>query len=294
MKPYFIIAFIIFIFLPVLIIIGTGLLFPSKSVTKLSETDLFTTIHGSKIRYRILAKNDPRTLNDKKPVLILLQGFSNVNKNGEKLIPGFSSNTVIMLDPIGFGGSDAPDITYTLETQRKYIIAFLDALKIEKAILAGVSKGASISAWTAAHSPNRIHSSILISPSAYPGSMKKKWPYSWIYRPGIINHFAAGIIHSSIYKVLFPNSMGAQLVDLTNSYDVNFANALNKIKQPTLLLWSKNDKTSLYKFSNEYRSRIRNLTFIQMPERFGHNVFHHEPEKTTTIINKFLASTSSN
>ena len=288
-KSVYLIIVILIIFIPSIFVIGSGYLLPQKPVIKTSDADQYISISGSKIRYEIYKGSLTKQPSDQdKPVLILLHGFGNYKEQWGKVIPALSYHTVIGLDMIGFGGSDTPAIPYTLESQRKYLLAFMDELGIEVAILAGISMGASVSAWSAANSPERIHSAIMFAPSAYPGSLSKKWPYSWLYQPGIINKFIASITHSRLYRALYPDSMGAQALDVTSSYNSSFANALDKIKQSTLIAWSTGDKTTLYQYSREYRKRIKNLSFIKLDENVGHNILRHAPERTATIINHFL------
>ena len=288
-KSIYLITVVILICIPAIIIIGAGLLLPKKPKIKTSDADQYISVLGSKIRYQIYKNNNIIQYPDhKKPVLILLHGFGNYKEQWDKVVPKLSYHTVIGFDMVGFGGSDTPPIKYTLESQRQYLIAFMDKLNIDTAILAGISMGASVTAWSAANSHERIHSAIMFAPSAYPDSLAKKWPYSWLYRPGVVNHIVAGFIHSTIYRNIFPNSMGVQAIDVTSSYDTSFANALERIKQSTLIAWSEGDKTTLYRYSDEYRARIRDLTFIKLPDALGHNITGRAPEETATIINDFV------
>ena len=294
-NSFYLLVIIFVISLPIAFIIGAGLLLPTKPVIKPFDSDQYVTILDSKIRYQIYTNNGTIRDSDKNmPALILIHGFGNYKEQWKKVTPGISYHTIIGLDMIGFGGSDSPNITYNIETQRKYLLAFMDELKINKAVLAGISMGASISAWTAANSQDRIDNVILIAPSAYPGSLSKNWPYNWFYRPGIVNQFTSMLVGNPVYKTIFPNSMGAQAIDVTSSYNSDFANALHQINQPTLLVWSKGDNTTLFKFSDEYRSRIENLTFVEMPEKTGHNILRRAPEQTSKLINEFLLNVNRN
>lgn len=240
------------------------------------KEDLYIKINGSEIRY---TKEDSG-----EPTLIFLHGFGG-NLNMWKPIKQYlTCGRFIALDLIGFGGSDRPDIFYNLEIQRHYLLEFMDALKIEKAVLIGSSMGASIAAWTAAHSPDRVQAIVLFAPSGFPGSIWARWPARWMYRPGIINKLSYTIVDTFLFKKIFPNSLARQALSITSSYNDSFAEALATIKQPTLLIWSLGDKRVPFSFSSAYRKLISHAKLIKRPAQAGHSVATFECQETAKSI----------
>lgn len=71
---------------------------------------------------------------------------------------------VIALDSIGHGYTDKPDTPYVLPLYSRHLLATLEALGIGRATLSGESLGAWISAWTAAHDPDRVERLVLNTP----------------------------------------------------------------------------------------------------------------------------------
>jgi len=66
--------------------------------------------------------------------------------------------TCISIDPRGAGQSDKPAGTYTTELFADDVAAFMQALGIAKAHVAGLSLGAAVGAWLAAKYPDRVSS----------------------------------------------------------------------------------------------------------------------------------------
>jgi pimeloyl-ACP methyl ester carboxylesterase len=263
----------------VLAVIGVKSVFYYAPIV-ITKPDRDTTVFGARIRYRQYGKGDP--------TLILLHGFGGSLGEWRKIMQVFPNNRTIALDLIGFGGSDRPTISYSLETQRKYLEAFMEKLDIKKAILAGRSMGASVAAWTASHSKEKIVGLILIAPSAYPGSLSYPWPLSSILKPGMPNQIAAIAVNNSIFRWFFPDSLLPQAISVTDSYDDEFASALGDIQQPTLLIWSRGDRTVPFNYSTAYRDKIPKLTFVELPDFIGHSVTMKYSSELVKLFKDFI------
>ena len=73
---------------------------------------------------------------------------------------------VALLDLLGHGRSDKPThaSTYRIDSYADQVIALLDHLGVEKAVLGGISLGANVSLFTAAHHPERVQALVLEMP----------------------------------------------------------------------------------------------------------------------------------
>ena len=261
-------------------IICLGIILPSGRSLSQQPDDQYIRIYGANIRYR--------TIDREGPTVILLHGFGENLNMWDTVAKHLSCARIISCDLIGFGLSDRPGITYNLETHRRYLLAFMDALNVNRAILIGSSMGASIAAWTAAHSPHRVESIVLFAPSGYPGSMWHRWPARMFYRPGILNWIGAKIVRTHMFEITFPNSLGRQAFDVTSSYNYSFVSALNKVRQPALIVWSRGDKRVPFFYSSVYREKIPHAKFIEQSERAGHGVAAYDPERTAAQISSFI------
>lgn len=73
---------------------------------------------------------------------------------------------VALLDMLGHGRSDKPThaSTYRIDSYADQVIALLDHLGAEKAVLGGISLGANVSLFVAAHYPERVQALVLEMP----------------------------------------------------------------------------------------------------------------------------------
>lgn len=73
---------------------------------------------------------------------------------------------VVLLDLLGHGRSDKPThaSSYRIDSYADQVIALLDHLGAEKAVLGGISLGANVSLFAAAHYPERVQALVLEMP----------------------------------------------------------------------------------------------------------------------------------
>jgi pimeloyl-ACP methyl ester carboxylesterase len=102
------------------------------------------------------------------PVLLLLHTLRTQLDIFQKVIPTLAGEfTVIAVDYPGHGWSDIPRVDYTPAFFTRFVAGFLEALKIEDAVVAGVSIGASIPLLLAADHNPRIRGVVSINPYDY-------------------------------------------------------------------------------------------------------------------------------
>ena len=73
---------------------------------------------------------------------------------------------VVRYDHRGHGGSPVPTGPYTIADLGSDLIALLDRLEVERAILAGISLAGMASMWVASHAPQRVRRLALLCTSA--------------------------------------------------------------------------------------------------------------------------------
>lgn len=286
MRVMYIVLFLIFCLSAIAaLIVGSGFLFPRKDPISSSEMDRYVSVLGSLVRFRVHELSSYSS--DKgRSTIVLLHGFGGSLDHWKKIQPLLTHKS-IALDLVGFGGSDVPPISYDLDTQWRYLDEFLSEQGLSDVILVGTSMGGSLAAWTAAKSKNRVVGLILIAPSGLPGSLRKNWPFNWLYRPGVTNRIVWTLVNNQFYRRLFPDSLAAHALSVTNSYDTKFEQILGDISQPTLLTWSKGDDTTLYDYHVGYKTRVKNLEFQELPASLNHQVPQADPKGTAVFINEF-------
>lgn len=265
-----------------LLTIALGLVFPPVKPRPPSERDQFADVLGSRIAYRVTEGAGP--------TLILLHGFGGSLLDWEGLLAKLRCGRLFSIDSLGFGLSSRPNVPYELETHRQHLVAFMDAVGIERAILVGRSFGASLSIWTAAHTPDRIAGVVAMAPSGMPGQLTAPWPRSFLFRPGWPNAFASFLAHGPLFELLFERSQARQALGISGSYDQRFAAALPKIRQPTLLLWSPGDRTAPFAYSEQFLAAIPHASLIRFEDASGHDLASAEPDRAARSVCEFVRS----
>lgn len=116
------------------------------------------------------------------PVLVLANSLGTGLAMWDEVIPALADRfRVVAFDHRGQGDSPVPDGPYAIGDLGADVIALLDALAIASVAFAGVSVGAMVGLWLAAHAPQRISALALFCSSAHPGS-----PEAWHERAGTV------------------------------------------------------------------------------------------------------------
>jgi pimeloyl-ACP methyl ester carboxylesterase len=102
------------------------------------------------------------------PPLLLIHGVQDEADSWQRIIPALAQHRrVLALDLPGFGLSDKRARRYGVPYYTSCVFAFLDALNIQKAALAGNSLGAMIAEFAAITQPARVSALTLISGTVF-------------------------------------------------------------------------------------------------------------------------------
>ncbi len=127
--------------------------------TPLPEPQSFTT-EGRRIAYRVLG-DGPRTLVFTHGLLMDVRMFT-------KLAPAIAEagHRVVLVDMLGHGASDQPhDMqSYSMPQFGRDVIALLDHLQIEQAVIGGTSLGANVALEAACAAPERVRGLVIEMP----------------------------------------------------------------------------------------------------------------------------------
>ncbi|HAF16833.1 MAG: alpha/beta fold hydrolase [Thermacetogeniaceae bacterium] len=158
------------------------------------------------------------------PPLILLHGGgvdSAIISWGEIITPLADNYRVFAPDLPGYGESDKPDVEYSIPFYVEFLENFMNALKLEKASLAGLSLGGGISIAFALQFPSRVDKLILIGSWGF----YSKLPYhllSYWYTQSSLNEWSYQVTakHRKLVKWMLlyslfgdPNKLSEELVD---------------------------------------------------------------------------------
>jgi pimeloyl-ACP methyl ester carboxylesterase len=223
------------------------------------------------------------------PPIILLHGLWGGLNEWEPIIgPLRESYRVIVMDFIGFHGSDEPDVSYHNALLAQFLAGFIEALDLNDVTLMGHAMGANTATFTAFHHPARIKALVLVDGAGY------RSPDRDLGKPlseGMIR-FRRVATGSSLAatrgllerRVADPSIITDAWVEEAFGLWVNSARAIGdmlaeggdltedemrQIELPTLVIWGADDKV----FSPDNAGRLRadiKGTEVHLIENSGH------------------------
>jgi pimeloyl-ACP methyl ester carboxylesterase len=208
------------------------------------------------------------------------------------------SNTmqVVACDLPGHGRSAGPGRN-SVEAYSQALLALLDGLKLEQAILAGHSMGGAIALWTALQCPERVAGLVLagtgarlhIMPAILDGmDQNPVWAIQLIMERAydqyaILSALTAG---ENAFLQIDPLTFQADLL-ACDSFDVR--PRLGEIVCPALILCGESDQMTPLKFSQTLADGIADAELVIVP-RAGHMVTIEQPDVVNAAIREWLTS----
>jgi len=269
----------------------------------------FIDVAGNQIAYIEAGQGDP---------LVFIHGFGGSMWNWEYQYTELSTSYhVVILDLLGSGMSEKPDVPYSPQRLVEFFQRFLDSLKIHQATLIGNSMGAGLAMAMALTSPDRVDRLILISgfppdPRASVASPHyqqfiTRRPPLWLAKFGnwIAGRWATKtllqeiiydqqLITPLVIERSFQNRHRADflpplfsLMDHIDQWDEEYGPRLNDIQHPTLILWGAEDRVFPPAVGQELQATIPNASFHVIPEA-GHMPQWEQPSKVNALITEFL------
>ncbi|MDP3030007.1 MAG: alpha/beta hydrolase [Deltaproteobacteria bacterium] len=245
-----------------------------------------------------------------KPLILIHGIFSSSfvwHKNIDALAEHFD---VIALDLKGYGYSDKPaDGRYGREDFRQFVLDFMDAIKVNKAVLVGHSWGGGIAMDLALQHPERVEKLVLINSTGYPPEPSF---VEWLLRvPGVGRLILAACDKGTFARILkervffdpelvteeevegwmrpyYVRGAAQAALELRN-YHFDMAEEIRNISQPTLIIWGKEDKALPAEVAERFRQDIKN-SVLQIIPNCGHNPQEEKPEEVNGLIKWFAGN----
>lgn len=217
--------------------------------------------------------------------LVCIHGAGGTHQHWGYQCPRLSRSTqVIALDLPGHGRSPGPGCC-TIAAYSAVLLAMLDALDLEQALLAGHSMGGAIALWTALVAPTRVAGLALIGTGA-------RLPIL----PALIESFErdpSAAVHLIVERAYGPEAtpelqaMGAAAFhqidplvfrgDLQACQSYTLMEQISDVQCPTLVLCGSVDQVTPPKFSQYLQTHIRGSRLVLVPHA-GHMVLLEQPE----------------
>jgi 3-oxoadipate enol-lactonase len=216
--------------------------------------------------------------------------------------------TCISLDLRGTGETDKPDAAYTTETLADDVAAFMQAIGVGKARIAGLSLGAAVGLWLAVKHPKKVQSLSLHSGWAKSDAFQRTVVESWQLLAKAVG------VPEMIIRAIFPwcftpelyaarpeyidslsgfvRSRPVQSVDdflrQSNAVIAHDVEAqLGRIEVPTLITLGRHDQLTSSRFAERLKSGIRNSEVL-MFEGCAHAPLYESVEEFNEKTLRFL------
>ncbi len=219
---------------------------------------------------------------------------------------------VIRMDLPGFGlTGPMPDGDYRLTRYVGFVIALLDQLGVQQAVLAGNSFGGNLAWKIAVDHPQRVSKLVLVDAAGYPfdpASMPIGFKIAQIpaLRPMMEHTLPRSMIESSVRNVYGdPSKVTSELVDryheltlragnrsalverFRQSPSGEFTAQIRQVRQPTLILWGAQDRLIPPDNALRFQRDIAGSRLV-MFDALGHVPHEEDPEQTVAAVQAFL------
>lgn len=249
-----------------------------------------------------LAEGDPNS----EDAIILLHGIGASSERWLKVIPILAKDFyVIAPDIIGFGYSEKPEASYTIEFFVDFVMQFIESINVmdKRITLIGSSLGGHIAAEFAIKYPNALTNLVLVDPAGITKHGSKAlndYILAAMY-PTLENAIKAfkgmatkpdaidiNYIKNFVNTMKLPNAKYAFLAALMGSKRApTLKDRVDKIKVRTLIIWGEKDKILSVEDADAFKKM--NNTIIIMKD-VGHVPFEEKPEEFCKIVRDFIRS----
>jgi len=238
------------------------------------------------------------------PPVILLHGLGGSTQNwGLNFGPLSKGFHVIIPDQIGFGTSDKPLINYRIATYVDFLDQFCKQLKIERATLVGGSMGGWVAAAFTIAFPDRVDRLVLVDAAGY--APPANYDYRTLYglnpssREGM-KQLAGRVFFNKVFasdQVM--EQFMTQRISAGDGYTINriidsmirgedfLDNRVQAIKQPTLIIWGREDGLIPLSDGQRFKKEIPNSTLVVI-EQCGHVPNFEKAEEFNMALQRFL------
>lgn len=219
--------------------------------------------------------------NDKKSIL-LLHGFGGTTKNWTRLVSNMPEGfNVYMLDLLGHGMSEAPEIEYRIDQQEAAVAEAVSSLGIKNVYLCGHSYGGWVAALYAIRK-RRMGGLMLIDAAGLESYFKEVDMNTRIgqkKRKEILDKVS--VFNAGRMEVM-------ERIAESNMLEEHItAEELKNINSPTLIIWGENDDIIDRRFAEEFRDGIQGSRLFII-KGAKHNPHYTHPKEVAGLLLKFI------
>jgi pimeloyl-ACP methyl ester carboxylesterase len=212
----------------------------------------------------------------------------------------------VAFDNRGFGFSERPDTGYGNAAYARLLLALLDTLRIDEAVLVGHSMGGAIAAHVAVEHPGRVRGLVLVGSAGY--GVAVPWTLRLLRMPvagRVLSAFRGRWTVAQLLRSTYADPSLVTARDIDQYYASASAprstvalrgvfrefrfdalrGGMHRVQAPTLLLWGAGDRWIPLAVGREMALQLPAGALVVIPSA-GHNV--HE-ERTAEVVAALLA-----
>ncbi len=257
-------------------------------------------VDGGEIYYEETGAGEP---------LVFVSGLSGVGRYWQPQVPVFSARfRVITYDHRGTGGSDTLQREFSVDQMTAELVGLMDALKIERAHVVGLSTGGAIGQTLAIEQPHRLERLVMCSTWTHcdpwfrrlfearrvmyqqcgPGLHAMFHPL-WLFPPDYVNTHDAQIDEERRRSASSapPVEVSVGRIDALLKFDRRAG--LTRITTPTLIIASDNDYITPAYHAQALAQAIPQSK-LEILSGGGHSVSKTRPEVFNSLVMDFLTA----
>lgn len=229
-------------------------------------------------------------------VLLLLHGLFGAMSNYEQLISHYSKKYRVLVPVLPL--FELPVRELSVMKLMEFTVDFIDHLELTKVHALGNSLGGHVALLLTLHHSDRVKSLTLTGSSGlYENTMGDTYPrrqdYDFIAEKAKSTFFnrevATKELIDNIFEIVNNPEKGLRIVVTAKSaIRHNLEKDLVNIKQPTLLIWGKNDIVTPPFVGEDFHKGIENST-LHLIDECGHAPMMERPEQFIQHLDAFLA-----
>jgi len=239
------------------------------------------------------------------PALVLSNSLGTDHRLWDRQVPAVEGRfRVVRYEACGHGVSDLPRGLVTIERLGQDLVALLDHLDIERAVVCGCSLGGVIALWLAANRPERLTGAVLANTGAKIGTNE-----SWDARIAAVRAGGTVAVRDQVVgRFLTPEfrardpettALIAGMIEATNPEGyIAACEALratdlradaSRVRVPVLIVGSERDQSTPPEFSRELHASIDGSELVMIADA-AHLSNVEQPDQFNRVLRRFVES----
>lgn len=233
--------------------------------------------------------------------IVFLHGYADSWKSFASILAGLPvKRRALAIDMRGHGDSDKPEGRYAVNDFTEDLLAFMDALALQKVHLVGHSMGSLVAQAFAALHPGRVNRLVLVSSTARPAESEALQDFAGCaisLRDPLDREFVRDFqtpsnpVPSDFLETIVSESMKVPAhvwrSALTGLLEADHREILKRIDVPTLVVWGNQDGIFTMRDQEEILQRIPGAVLKEYEA--GHALHWEKPEEFAEALERFLS-----